>query len=261
MNYKQLSLIMIFWNLSNLLINLSLKFTSVSISTILSSTSTIFTLILSKSLGFETFNFIKIISTMLSFIGITLVSITDDVYDDQQPILPFKQRFPLIGNSFALLSALSFSIYLIFLKLFIPNHHNFNFSSFLGYIGFINLTCTWPFLVLLHYSKIERLELPNDFDSLFYILGNMLITFSSDYLYIKALLKTTPFIATISLSLSLPFSIIIDNLFGNPSLPIKALIGSFFILISFIAVGYTDDDHSNNLKIDENENTENENPN
>jgi len=67
----------------------------------------------------------------------------------------------------------------------------------------------------------------------------MLITLSSDYLYVLAMLKTTPLVVTIGLSLTIPLAIIGDFFLKIRTAP-QAILGSVFVLGGFIVVGVED---------------------
>ena len=69
----------------------------------------------------------------------------------------------------------------------------------------------------------------------------MFITLSSDYLYVLAMLKTTPLVVTVGLSLTIPFAVVGDFLRGRPS-SIKILMGALLVLVSFIAIGIDNSD-------------------
>ena len=62
------------------------------------------------------------------------------------------------------------------------------------------------------------------------------ITLSSDYLYVLAMLKTTPLVVTVGLSLTIPFAVVGDFIRGRPS-SAKIIIGALLVLVSFIAIG------------------------
>lgn len=64
----------------------------------------------------------------------------------------------------------------------------------------------------------------------------MVITWSSDYIYVIAMLKTTPLVVTVGLSLTIPFAIVGDFLLNIPTAP-KAIIGAMLVLVAFVAVG------------------------
>jgi solute carrier family 35 protein F5 len=64
----------------------------------------------------------------------------------------------------------------------------------------------------------------------------MIITLSSDYLYVLAMLKTTPLVVTVGISLTIPFALIGDFLL-NTQPAVQAVAGSLLVLGSFVAVG------------------------
>lgn len=64
----------------------------------------------------------------------------------------------------------------------------------------------------------------------------MFITLSSDFLYVLAMLKTTPLLVTIGLSLTIPLAIIGDYFLKIPTAP-KAILGAILVIGSFILVG------------------------
>ena len=62
------------------------------------------------------------------------------------------------------------------------------------------------------------------------------ITLSSDYLYVLAMLKTTPLIVTIGLSLTIPVAVIGDFIMHKP-VKFQVIIGAVIVLCSFVALG------------------------
>lgn len=67
----------------------------------------------------------------------------------------------------------------------------------------------------------------------------MAITLSSDYLYVIAMLKTTPLVVTVGLSLTIPFAVIGDFIRLRPT-QAGVVIGALLVLCSFIAIGLDD---------------------
>ncbi|TIA87192.1 hypothetical protein E3P99_03328 [Wallemia hederae] len=226
-----------YWILANFSINASLQFTSVASSTILSSTSGLWTFLLGCLVSVESFEFTKLLAVFASIVGSVLVAL-----DDVHGVDHVFNALSILGDSLALLSAVSFSVYILLLKKAVGSESNIDFPLFLGYIGVINTVCFWPILVILHYTGIETFQVPDN-STVLIILGlNMLITFSSDYLYLQAMLKTTPLVATIGISLCLPFSILSDWWMGQLHLTAYGLLGSVFVLGSFIVLGYEEDE-------------------
>jgi solute carrier family 35, member F5 len=72
------------------------------------------------------------------------------------------------------------------------------------------------------------------------------ITLSSDFIYVLAMLKTTPLVVTIGLSLTIPLAVLGDFFLGQPARG-QVLFGATLVLASFVAVGI----QSSEAKLDE----------
>ena len=64
----------------------------------------------------------------------------------------------------------------------------------------------------------------------------MAITLSSDYFYAIAMLKTTPLVVTVGLSLTIPIAVVGDFIRNRPTHGI-VIIGATLVVMSFIALG------------------------
>jgi solute carrier family 35 protein F5 len=65
----------------------------------------------------------------------------------------------------------------------------------------------------------------------------MFITLSSDFLYVLAMLKTTPLVVTVGLSLTIPLAVIGDFILNQPTTA-QVMVGALLVLASFIAIGF-----------------------
>lgn len=65
------------------------------------------------------------------------------------------------------------------------------------------------------------------------------ITLSSDYLYALSMLKTTPLVVTIGLSLTMPLAVVGDFFLHKP-VKFQVIVGAAIVLLSFVAVGIED---------------------
>ena len=72
----------------------------------------------------------------------------------------------------------------------------------------------------------------------------MAITWSSDYIYVIAMLKTTPLLVTIGLSLTIPVAIVGDFVLKQPVAPL-AITGAVFVLAAFFLIGFEDSKSEN----------------
>ena len=70
----------------------------------------------------------------------------------------------------------------------------------------------------------------------------MFITLSSDYLYVLAMLKTTPVVVTVGLSLTIPLAIVGDETLNAVHTKTQAGLGALLVLVSFCLVGWENAD-------------------
>lgn len=127
---------------------------------------------------------------------------------------------------------------------------------FFGFVGLFNILVCWPIGVMLHLTGIEVFESPPTTKAIYAVLINvccelcavldsnftstqMAITLSSDYLYVIAMLKTTPLVVTIGLSLTIPVAVFGDFIRNKPTYG-QVIIGAMLVLFSFLAVGFED---------------------
>ncbi|CAA7266548.1 unnamed protein product [Cyclocybe aegerita] len=229
------------WFIANWTVNASLGFTSVASATVLSSTSGFFTLGIGHLFRIEKFTMMKIGAVVTSFIGVAFVSFSDS--EGSKPaIQPGETYFDsraMIGDFFALISALFYAIYVTLLKVRIKSESRIDMQLFFGFVGLFNLLTCWWIGVLLHLTGGEVFELPPTRHALYAILINMAITLSSDYLYVLAMLKTTPLVVTIGLSLTIPCAVIGDFLLKRPAKG-AVILGALLVLGSFVAIGWED---------------------
>ncbi|KAF9016958.1 hypothetical protein BDP27DRAFT_1198497, partial [Rhodocollybia butyracea] len=110
---------------------------------------------------------------------------------------------------------------------------------FFGFVGLFNIISCWPMGVILHFTGIEPFELPSTRKAIAALLINMAITWSSDYLYVIAMLKTTPLVVTIGLSLTIPLAVVGDFLLTKP-VQAQVLVGALLVVGAFVVVGIDD---------------------
>ena len=67
----------------------------------------------------------------------------------------------------------------------------------------------------------------------------MAMTWSSDFIYVIAMLKTTPLVVTIGLSLTIPVAIVGDFILKQPVAPL-AITGAVLVLAAFVLIGFED---------------------
>ncbi|GMM53513.1 hypothetical protein DAKH74_001290 [Maudiozyma humilis] len=237
------------WFIANFATNASLAYTSVASQTMLSSTSSFFTLFIGALGKVETVTKPKVIGSILSFLGIALVTQSDSL-QGHLPIKPgmtgatalssqpgdFTSWTSMVGNVLAITGALFYGIYSTLLKIKVRDESMINMKIFFGFVGLCTLLFMWPTLIVLHYMGWERFELPRDPRVIAIIASNMMITFVSDFCWAKAMLLTSPLTVTVGLSITIPVAMFGDILFKKKEMPIEYLLGGLLILVSFFII-------------------------
>ncbi|KAI9316055.1 hypothetical protein BX666DRAFT_1954441 [Dichotomocladium elegans] len=215
----------ILWFGANYTTNASLAYTSVGSSTILSSTSGLFTLAMGTLFGVERLTTVRAAAVAISFIGVVLISYIDHIGSRIQ------------GDLLALTGAFFYGLYTTLLKLRIGDESRINMPLFFGYVGVFNILLLWPFIPILHWTNVETFELPPSGMIWAILLLNAFIgTFLSDYLWLLAMLMTSPLVATLGVSLTIPLALAGDLLIKHTVLAIQYIIGAILVVAGFLAV-------------------------
>lgn len=247
----------VLWFLANLVTNASLSYTSVGSQTILSSTSSFFTLLVSALCHLESINKVKVYGSVVSFIGIILVTRSDYAYSisDIHFAIPYKFHngvdsdntsafIMFAGNVLALAGALLYGVYSTLLKLKVQDESRINMKIFFGFVGFFTLVFQWPVILLLHYTGTETFELPSSPKVFWIVLINCVITFISDFCWAKAMLLTSPLIVTVGLSTTIPLAMFSDFFLKHKPMTITYLFGAVLICGSFFIVNRNAEEES-----------------
>ncbi|KAJ1671749.1 hypothetical protein GGF38_000562 [Coemansia sp. RSA 25] len=218
------------WFAANVTQNASLAYTTVANSSILCSTSGLFTLVIGTAAGVERFNAMRLAAVLVSVLGV--YSIMKYGYAEAN-----FTHMPLswLGDMLALLSAALYGSYTTLLKRRIGNETRLDTPLFFGVVGLANILLLWPGFIILHYTGIETFQLPHS-GSMWLMIGvNALIgTFLSDYLWLLAMLMTSPLVVTLGLSLTIPLSMAGDILLKDLNVSLPYYIGALMILSAFI---------------------------
>lgn len=229
-----------FWFLAQLTFNLSLKYTSVTSNTILSSASSLFTFLVSLAFLGEKFTWVKLISVLLCMSGTIIVSL-----GDSQSELRVTASNPLLGDILTLVSAAFYSVYITLIRIKIPDDDDkrsgqASMAQFLGFLGLFNLLIFLPVALVLNFTKLEPFN-KLTWNQVGLIVGKGLLDNAlSDYLWAKAVLLTTTTVATAGLTIQVPLAAVVDALIGNtPNL--WDYIGAVAIILGFIGINIPSD--------------------
>ncbi|WOG95021.1 hypothetical protein DCAR_0314323 [Daucus carota subsp. sativus] len=224
-----------FWFLAQLTFNFSLKYTTVTSNTILSSASSLFTFLVSLAFLGETFTLVKLISVLLCMGGTIIVSL-----GDSESGLRNVASKPLLGDILALISAALYSVYITLIRKHIPdddvgNHGHVSMAQVLGFLGLFNLLIFLPVALALNFTKLEPFSMLT-WKQFGLIVGKGLIdNVLSDYLWAKAVLLTTTTVATAGLTIQVPLAALVDSVTGNAPHTMD-YVGAAAVLVGFVGI-------------------------
>lgn len=174
------------WFLAQLSFNLSLKYTTATVSiflnynyyyssrlyirvfecvlflfhkvnTIIRTSSSLFTIFLSLFFLGETFTWVKLVSVLLCMGGTIIVSL-----GDSESGISAIATNPVLGDILALASAGFYAVYITLIRKKIPdeddNVGNPSMAQFLGFLGLFNLLIFLPVALVLNFTNLEPLH-------------------------------------------------------------------------------------------------------
>lgn len=148
----------ILWSMANYFASACLEYTSVASVTILTSTSSIWTLVFCAMFGVESFSISKLIGVMASLVGVVLISTVDLTggSSDDQGSFPEKTTAQMAaGDSMALFSAVIYGLYVTVMKRRVQDENRVDMRLFFGLVGVFTLIFLWPLFFILHWTNIE----------------------------------------------------------------------------------------------------------
>ncbi|EYU46337.1 hypothetical protein MIMGU_mgv1a023602mg, partial [Erythranthe guttata] len=226
------------WFLAQLTFNLSLKYTTVTSNTILSSASSLFTFLVALVFLGEKFTWLKLISVLLCMGGTIIVSMGDSASSE-------VASSAVTGDILALCSSAFYAVYITLIRQKLPDEDDevqgrASMAQFLGFLGLFNLMIFFPVALVLHFSRLEPFT-SLTWEQFRLIIGKGLLdNVLSDYLWAKAVLLTTTTVATAGLSIQVPLAAVLDSLKGNiPGL--SDFIGGAAIMVGFAGINIPSD--------------------
>ncbi|KAK8326955.1 hypothetical protein V6Z12_A11G151800 [Gossypium hirsutum] len=230
-----------FWFLAQLTFNLSLKYTTVTSNTILSSASSLFTFLVSLAFLGEKFTWIKLVSVLLCMAGTIIVSLGDSSNSKNLRIIASN---PILGDILALLSAAFYAIYVTLIRKQLPDNDeksgHASMAQFLGFLGLFNVLIFLPVALILNVTKLESLNTLS-WKQFGLIIGKGLLdNVLSDYLWAKAVLLTTTTVATAGLTIQVPLAAIVDTIIGNTP-HLMDYLGAVAVMIGFAGINIPSD--------------------
>lgn len=253
-----------FWFLAQLSFNLSLKYTTVTSNTILSSASSLFTFLVSLAFLGEKFTWIKLLSVLLCMGGTIIVSLGDSNTGTSA-----TASNPTLGDILALVSSAFYAVYITLIRKNLPDEDDdaktgkVSMAQFLGFLGLFNLLIFAPIAFILHLANLEPFDTISGKQFGLIVGKGLLDNVLSDYLWAKAVLLTTTTVATAGLTIQVPLAAIVDTLIGNAP-GFMDYIGAAAVMVGFAGINIPSDTCSAPkeaaLELEENHTTDHSHP-
>jgi solute carrier family 35, member F5 len=243
----------VLWFAANYFAAACLEYTTVGSATILTSTSSVWTLLFGALAGVERFSVRKLLGVAASLAGLALVSSLDVAgwgggggggggageEAGRAGSFPHKTGRELaVGDALALVGAVVYGIYAVVLKARIGSEERVNLPLFFGLVGLLNATLMWPAFLFLHISGIEPFELPPTGRILTIVLVNSTSSMVSDFCWAFAMLLTSPLLVTVGLSLTIPLSLVGQMFISGVYADFIYWLGALVVLCSFIFINH-----------------------
>ena len=249
MKHARIGLVMCpLWFTANWAYNASLSLTSVASSTVISTLSSLFTLLIAVALREEHLTLAKAGGVLLSMTGAAIVGLKDAERQSSEGGAEMPVHSAL-GDAIAVFAALMYGVYTVVLRRRCPSDDEVSMPLVLGYMGLFNAFFFGVVVVSLEVAA----PVPPFAGLSLAVLGLIVAkgladNVLSDYLWARAVVLTTPTMATVGLTLTVPIAFLTDFLIGGESPGWLRSLGSAFVVGGFFLVNFGSNvDHSQGL--------------
>ena len=252
------------WFIGNWAYNASLAYTSITSSTVLASTGSLFTFLFAVSWGDETFTLFKLIGVLLGVTGSILTGwhdiqsfqstqndmdfsnnstwLTQNGQFDRQAPVDSWEGHAIWGDTLGLLSAVGYGTYTVMIRVLCPRDERcMSMQLLLGYIGLLNAIVLSPVALYVLFFQTTAHKLTAIVLG-YLVAQGLLDNVLSDYLWARAVILTSATVATVGLGLTIPLAFVSDWILGNmQESSVLSVLGAISVLVGFVVVNLESD--------------------
>jgi drug/metabolite transporter (DMT)-like permease len=179
--------------------------------------------------GLEDASVVKIIGVLVCFGGAVSVGLQDEE----------SRLGSLGGDVMALFGSIGYGLYTTAMRAKAPEESNINMQLLLGYIGIINAVILLPILLMMFFLSLGHVDEITGKVVGFISLNGFADTVLADYFWARAVVLTSPTVATIGMSITIPIAILSDFLLKGNRATWVSILGALFVVSGFVLVNLT----------------------
>jgi len=142
----------------------------------------------------------------------------------------------LLGDLMAVVGAAGYGMYTTMLRLKVSEDGSASMQLLLGYLGLVSAVILSPMLLLMASLDLGDVRQLSWTAFGFILLSGFFDNVIADYLWARSVLLTSPTVATVGLTLTIPMAILIDSITKASDVSTFLLIGAASVFIGFLVV-------------------------